>query len=59
MKDRVAMPRVETRWEKAALLLPKKTRVTRLNWARPTNHEVVWDHSSSGGVGRGSDGAIR
>ena len=51
MRDRVAMPRVETLWEKAVL-----------DWAQPTDHEVVWDHPSSGGVGLGkkrwSDGAI-
>ena len=28
MRDRVVMPRVETRWEKAALQLPKKNHVT-------------------------------
>ena len=42
--------------------LPKNLRDKgRQNWARPTNHEVVWDHSSSSGVGQGqkqwSDGA--
>ena len=64
MKDRVATPRVETLWEKAALLakqLPKKPRDKGCqNLAQPTNHEVVWDHSSNGGAGLGErfDGAV-
>ena len=64
MRDRVVMPHVETLREKAALQanalkveqLPKNWRdKTCENWAQLTDHEVVWDHSSSGGTGLGKE----
>ena len=71
MKDRVAMPQVETLWEKAALQanalkleqLPKNPCDKGCqNRVQLTDQEVVWDHSLSSGVSLGqkqwSDGTI-